>query len=84
VIFGALASSAHVNASMGGADALAKSLNGTLSLDVADGKIGHMNILGELGSIAKFITARAGEQRDTPVKALSGKLQGDQRPCRNR
>ncbi len=72
VIFGALASSARVSASMGGADALPRSLNGTLSLDVADGRIGHMNLVGELGSIAKFVTARAGAQRDTPVKALTG------------
>ena len=57
---------------MGNVEALARSLNGTLSLDLAEGRIGHMSLIRELGSIGKFIAGKNADERVTPVKSLTG------------
>jgi uncharacterized protein involved in outer membrane biogenesis len=72
VIFGALSSDVRISASAGGAQEIAKSLNGTLSLNLPDGRIANMDLLHEISNVGRFLTGRAVAERSTSVAALTG------------
>ncbi len=72
VLYGALASSLQVSASTNGVDSIAKSLNGTLSLNLPNGRIAKMDLLQEAASIGRFVTGRPRADKSTPVAALTG------------
>ena len=76
VIFGALGTQARLSFGGDGADAMARSLNGTMSLNLADGRIANMNLTQEISQIARFITGQpAAGERSTRVAGLTGTFQ---------
>ena len=72
VIHGALGSKVRMTFATESGDGLARSLNGTLSLNLAEGRVANMDIMHEIANIARFITGREPTQRSTRVAALSG------------
>lgn len=72
VIFGALSSNVRVSASTDGADTIARSLNGTLSLTMPEGRIANMDLMNEISNIGRFVTGKEAAQRSTSVAALTG------------
>jgi uncharacterized protein involved in outer membrane biogenesis len=57
-----------------GAD-LARSLNGRMRIDLAKGDIGFMNLLGDLGKVARFLTPIGAGGGTTPFANLTGDLE---------
>ncbi len=74
VIFGSLMSNAEVTFFADGADTIARSLNGKVSLNLAEGRIANMDLTQEVGNIARFVTGRERAERSTSVAKLSGTL----------
>lgn len=72
VIFGALTSDVRMTASMDGAQQMARSMNGRLSLNVPDGRIANMDLMREISNIGRFVTGQGAAQRTTAVAALTG------------
>jgi AsmA protein len=72
VIFGALSSDVRVSAVADGAQEVARSMNGTLSLNVADGRIANMDLLHEIANVASFLTGQPPGRKSTGIAALSG------------
>ncbi len=73
VIVGVLASTLRMNVSAGDTQHIARSLNGTMSLNLPDGRIPNVQLLHEVADIARFITASpATVDRSTRVTAVSG------------
>ncbi|HEX5107467.1 MAG TPA: AsmA family protein [Vicinamibacterales bacterium] len=72
VIFGALGSNVRMNFAGDSGDALARSLNGTLSINLTNGRIANVNLMQEVANIARFATGAPKAERSTQVAALSG------------
>ena len=72
VIYGALGSTMQMTVSGDGAQNMARSMNGTLSLALTDGRIANLNLRREIASIARFVTGDVPPERTTRVAALSG------------
>jgi hypothetical protein len=72
VIFGALSSDVRVSASTDGAAEIARSMNGTLSLTMPDGRIANMDLMHEIGNVARLLSGKDAVQRSTPVALLTG------------
>ncbi len=72
VIFGALTSDVRVSASMDGAQEIARSMNGTLSLNVPDGRLANMDLMQEISNVGRFLSGKAAADRSTMVAALTG------------
>jgi len=73
-LYGLLAANAHTTFTTGAsADAIARSLNGTLNLDLSNGKLANIDLLAQIGSIAKFLGGAT--QKAQPFTSLS-KLTG--------
>jgi uncharacterized protein involved in outer membrane biogenesis len=74
VIYGALGSVVRVSFSAGGAEDIARSLNGTLTLDVPDGRVANMDLMYEIAQIAQFAAGRRAALTSTPVAALTARF----------
>ena len=72
VVFGALGSQARLSFGGDGADAIARSLNGTMSLNLADGRIANVNLTQEIARVAQFITGKTAAERSTRIAGLTG------------
>jgi uncharacterized protein involved in outer membrane biogenesis len=72
VITGALGTTLRMTFAGDGADSIARSLNGTMSLNLADGTIANMDLRSEIASVAKFITGQPRAERSTRIAALRG------------
>jgi AsmA protein len=70
VIYGA--STVRVSTSTNGIDSIAKSLNGTITLSLPNGRIAKMDLLQEAAAIGRFVTGNPRTDRSTPVAALTG------------
>ena len=55
-------------------DALARSMNGTLALNLTNGRLAGVNIMNELASIGKFVGYSVKPQNLTTIQKLSGDL----------
>jgi hypothetical protein len=55
MLYGLLTSNVNATFSSTNADAIARGLNGTLSLNLTNGKLVNLDMLHELGSVAKFV-----------------------------
>jgi uncharacterized protein involved in outer membrane biogenesis len=74
-LYGSLAANANLKFALASSAAMAKTLNGTLNFNLANGRIAGMNILGELSRIGSFLGAAAQKgNSDTPLKKFSGSL----------
>ncbi len=75
-LYGSLATNANLNFTLESSAELARSLNGTLGFNVANGQLKNVNILGELSRIGKFLGSSAPSQggNSTALKQLSGTM----------
>jgi uncharacterized protein involved in outer membrane biogenesis len=73
-VFGALMSSAQLNFSADGAESIARTLNGELSLNLVDGRIANVDVMHEISNIARFVRGQPKEARFTEVARMSGKF----------
>jgi uncharacterized protein involved in outer membrane biogenesis len=74
-LYGSLATNANLNFALGSSAELTRSLNGTLSFNVANGQLKNVNILNELSRIGKFLgSAPSQGGNSTALKQLSGSL----------
>jgi uncharacterized protein YhdP len=74
-VYGSLAANANLRFALASSAALAKTLNGQLSFNLANGRLGGMNILGELSRIGSFLgNASQQNKSETPLKKFSGSL----------
>jgi hypothetical protein len=71
-LYGLLAANANTNFTATSSDQIARSLNGTLSLNLKDGKLANMDLLYELASIGKFLAFGRGAQPFTSIVQLTG------------
>ena len=71
-LYGLLAANADTKFTATSSDQIARSLNGTVSLNLKDGKIANMDLLYELASIGKFLTFGRGAQPFTSIAQLTG------------
>jgi uncharacterized protein involved in outer membrane biogenesis len=72
VIYGALASVVRVSFSTDSEGKMARSMNGTLSLSIPDGRIAKMDVIHEVAAIARFVSDAPADTRSTRVTALRG------------
>jgi AsmA protein len=72
ILFGALGSKLRMTFSGDSAESIPPSLNGTLSLNLAEGRIANMSIGQEIANIARFALGRAPTERSTQVANLAG------------
>jgi uncharacterized protein involved in outer membrane biogenesis len=74
-LYGSLATNANLSFPLESGPALARSLNGTLSFNVANGQLKNVNILNELSRIGKFLgSAPSQGGNSTALKQLSGTM----------
>jgi uncharacterized protein involved in outer membrane biogenesis len=59
---------------LGTADAIARSLNGAVNLNLTKGHIAGVNVLNELSTIGKFVGYSMNPQNATQIEKLSGDL----------
>ncbi len=71
-IYGLLAANANARFQARSAADIARTLTGTLSLDLANGRIAHMDILNELASIGRFVAGVPARKSYTDVVKLAG------------
>ncbi len=71
-LYGLLAANANTTFRAGPADQMARTLNGTLSLDLRNGRIMGMDLLNELSSIGKFVGFNHAPQQFTNLVQLTG------------
>lgn len=74
-LYGSLAANANLRFALASSEALARTLNGQLSFNLANGRLEGMNILGELSRIGSFLGSTPGKNGTaTPLKKFSGSL----------
>ena len=74
-LYGALSADAKLGFALASSNDLARTLNGALSFDVANGQLKNVNILNELAKVGKFLgTAPAQSGSGTNLKKLAGTL----------
>ncbi len=72
-LYGTLGATTDVNFALASGNQLARTLNGTLGFDVADGQLKNINVLGEISKVAKFVGAAPAQKGSgTDLKKLSG------------
>jgi uncharacterized protein YhdP len=72
-IYGSLGANANLNFALESGADLARTLNGALSFNVANGQLKNVNIMSELAKVGKFLgSAPAQNGADTALKELSG------------
>jgi AsmA protein len=72
VINGALGTSVRLTFSGDSADNIAKTLNGTMGINLSEGSIANMDLTSEIANVAKFVTGQPRNARSTRVAALRG------------
>src|SRR5581483_5483935 len=74
-VYGSLAATPNLKLRLySGTDALARSMNGTLGLNLTKGHLAGINIMNEMASIGKFVGYSANPQNLTTIVKLSGDL----------
>ncbi|MBV9035464.1 MAG: AsmA family protein [Acidobacteriaceae bacterium] len=74
-LYGSLATNANLRFALGSSTELARSLNGTLNFNVANGQLKNVNILNELSKVGKFLGAAPSQGgNSTALKQLSGTM----------
>jgi AsmA protein len=75
-LYGQLAADADLAFAVDAGANLAKTLNGRLNFNVANGKLENVNILNELAKVGKFLNAAPAQRsgNSTPLQKLAGTL----------
>jgi AsmA protein len=74
VVYGSLQSADRIRFTIDDSD-IAPSLNGTLSLNIPEGRIAHMDLMHEIGALARVLKGDDGDQQITKVRDLSAHFQ---------
>ncbi len=75
-LYGSLSADANLAFTLAASNELARTLNGTLSFNVANGELKNVNILNEISRVGKFLNAAPSKSGNaTALKKLSGTLQ---------
>lgn len=72
VLFGNLGADLKMTLAGDTAAAITRSLNGTMALNLADGRLANINLKQEIGNIARFIGGQAAAERTTRLAKLTG------------
>ncbi|HLJ48598.1 MAG TPA: AsmA family protein [Bryobacteraceae bacterium] len=75
VLFGTLSGSADLQAAPKAGQEFARGLNGTVQIDLQNGKISGVHLLNELASVAKFVGYNLPTDNSTNISKLAGTLQ---------
>ena len=73
-LYGSLAGNTNVTFTLASSADLARTLNGTLGMNVTNGRLVGVNILNELSKIGKFTGAPAQTGSGTALKSLAGTM----------
>ena len=73
-LYGSLSADSNLSFALAASNDLARTLNGTVSFDVLNGQLKHVNILSEIGKVGQFLGATNQTGSDTSLKKLSGSL----------
>jgi uncharacterized protein involved in outer membrane biogenesis len=73
-LYGSLSADSNLSFALASSTDLARTLNGTLSFNVLNGRLKHMNILNEIGKIGRFLGAVGQSGSDTELEKLAGTL----------
>jgi AsmA protein len=72
-LYGLLAGNANSSFALGSsADAIARSLNGNLSIDLSNGRLANMDLLSQIASIGKFLNGGGSAKPFTNLLKLTG------------
>ena len=71
---GSLSADSDLSFALASSNDLARTLNGTVSFNVLNGRLKHINLLDEIGKIGKFLGAAGQSGSDTALKKLAGTL----------
>jgi len=76
-LYGLLAANAHTSFAIApNAEQIARSLNGSLTIDLSNGKLAHMDVLHELAQVGRFLsTGQTAAQPFTNVVKLTGNFE---------
>ncbi len=72
VLFGSLGGDLKMSFSGETADAITRSLDGTMAINLSDGRIANVDLRQEIGNIARFVTGQAAAERTTRIARLTG------------
>jgi AsmA protein len=72
ILYGSLGSTLRMRLSGDDAASMARSMNGTMSLALTDGRVANLNLKQEIANIARFITGSPPSERTTRVASLTG------------
>jgi AsmA protein len=73
-LYGSLSSDSNLSFALASSNELARTLNGTMSFNVLNGRLKNVNILEEIGKVAKFLGAAGPSGSDTALKKLAGSM----------
>jgi AsmA protein len=73
-LYGSLSSDANLIFALASSNDLARTLNGTVSFNVLNGRLKNINILDQIGKVGKFLGAAGQSGNDTEIKKLAGTL----------
>ena len=73
-LYGSLSADSNLSFALASSNDLARTLNGTLSFNVLNGGLKNVNILEEIGKVAKFLGAAGPSGSDTTLKKLAASM----------
>jgi AsmA protein len=73
-LYGSLSADSDLTFALASSNDLARTLNGTLSFNVLNGRLKNINILDEIGKVGKFLGAAGQSGNETVLKKLAGTL----------
>ena len=73
-LYGSMSADSNLGFALAASNDLARTLNGTVSFDVLNGQLKHVNILNEIGKVGQFLGVTGPTGSDTSLKKLSGSL----------
>ena len=74
MLYGSMSANSNLGFALASSNDLARTLNGTVSFDVLNGQLKHVNILDEIGKVGQFLGGAGQSGSDTSLKKLSGSL----------
>jgi len=73
-LYGSLSASSNLSFALASGSELARTLNGTVSFEVFNGRLKNINILDEIGKVGKFLGAAGQRGNDSAIRKLAGTL----------
>ena len=73
-LYGSLSADSNLSFALASSNDLARTLNGSISFNVLDGRLRNINILDEIGKVGKFLGVAGQSGSDTAIKKLAGTL----------